>query len=370
MSGFEELRGLEERGIDIVELLGRDRHLDSPEELTELIQRLGHCGGELYAEMFHFLTLRRYSNERARELWVAISEHKNAMVKALGRPVSFRVAALDYVTVTEGLESDFGEGVRLIARPEFESLLSYVNVDEVTTVYNRRYFQRVLEQEFHRARRYDSPLSLLLIDVDGFKSINDGCGHVEGDSVLRRLGRLLKENSREPDSVCRFGGDEFAVVLPQTTVHEARVVAERIRREASSIRIGDSIASESSERSPSERSPSIETAQGGGARGGETLRGTARPAFELRSSGDGEPRPHIDSATPFPTDVPSSRRTERALSLSIGGATYPSHCDELDELIALADRMCLDAKRAGKNRVVMNEPDAEWGRGPESVAEN
>src|SRR4029453_889968 len=102
--------------------------------------------------------------------------------------------------------------VRLIAKPEFESFLSYVNVDEVTGVFNRRYFNDVLAHEVRRARRYSSELSLLVLDLDDFKRVNDVGGPVEGDATLRRVGRLLRETTRQTDSVCRYGGDEFAVV--------------------------------------------------------------------------------------------------------------------------------------------------------------
>lgn len=321
MSCHEELRELEEQGIDLVELLGQDRHLGSPEDLQEVISRLSHCFEDLHSELLYFLTCRRFPAEEARSLWNAIVKHKRRMANALGRSVSFRVAALDYLSTRNIVL----RGVRLIAKPEFESFLSYVNIDEVSSVYNRRYFHEVLKDEFHRARRYGSPLSLLILDVDGFKPINDTYGHMEGDIVLRKLGRLLKETTRQTDAVCRYGGDEFALVLPQTGSRDAAVMAERIRKAMASLAIQE-------ETEP----PSVLWAQ----------------AFHEKAAAGGAAGRSGSSA--------DSAREHITVTVSIGGATYPSHCDELEELIALADQKCLEAKRAGKNQVRMSEAQGDW----------
>jgi diguanylate cyclase (GGDEF)-like protein len=235
-------------------------------------------------------------------------KHKGRMSEALERKVSFRVAALDYLSDRNSLLRH----VRLIAKPEFEGILSYVNIDEVTGVFNRRYFNEVLAQEFHRARRYESPLSLLILDIDEFKTINDTRGHLEGDAVLRKVGRLLRDNTRQPDSVCRYGGDEFAVLLPETSGAKAASLAERIRKAPERIR--------------------LTTAEAQGPHWPTLLRKEHHEPGEAREGESREPP---------------------GISLSIGGATYPADCDEAEELVALADQFCLDAKRRGKNRVVM-----------------
>lgn len=281
MSLFAELRQLEEKGIDLVEILGQDRHLESPEVLQEIVSRLSKSGENLHSELLYYLTYRRFPPDQAESLWRGILRHKRKLQSAVGRNVAFRVAALDYLAY----RTNVLRGVHLIARPEFEGVLSYVNVDEVSGVYSRHFFNRQLSLELNRARRYGSPLSLLLLDLDGFKQVNDNIGHVEGDKVLRRIGRLLKDTTRQTDAPCRFGGDEFAILLPETSHSEAYSTAERIREAAGGIEVG--------------------LGQG------KSVRMTA----------------------------------------SIGGATFPTDCDEAEELIALADQMCLDAKRSGKNRV-------------------
>jgi diguanylate cyclase (GGDEF)-like protein len=101
--------------------------------------------------------------------------------------------------------------------------------DELTGLNNYRYMQQRLEDEFERARRFDRPLSLLMLDADDFKQFNDAHGHVAGDQALAELGRVLKSAVREIDVTARYGGEEFAVILPETDAAGAFVVAEKIR---------------------------------------------------------------------------------------------------------------------------------------------
>lgn len=101
--------------------------------------------------------------------------------------------------------------------------------DELTGVYNRRHFQEVLQLEWKRAVRFKRELSVLMIDIDYFKKFNDTYGHLAGDQVLRQIGFLLKNSLREVDTVARFGGEEFVVMLPDTDKRGALAVAEKLR---------------------------------------------------------------------------------------------------------------------------------------------
>ena len=103
-------------------------------------------------------------------------------------------------------------------------------VDDVTEAYNARYLFDACDKEIRRSERYGTPLSVLFLDLDRFKRVNDEFGHLAGSKMLRRLCRLLEQNVREVDTLARYGGDEFTILLVDTEHTEALAVAERIRR--------------------------------------------------------------------------------------------------------------------------------------------
>lgn len=110
-----------------------------------------------------------------------------------------------------------------------ENLAKLAITDDLTQLYNHRYLQERLEVEVKKALRYGQPLSFIMIDCDQFKDYNDTYGHQKGDALLKQISQLFMENVREVDLVARYGGDEFAVVLPQTNGTAAVVVAEKLR---------------------------------------------------------------------------------------------------------------------------------------------
>ena len=109
-------------------------------------------------------------------------------------------------------------------------LVELATTDSLTGLRNRRYFMETASQEFERARRYQTPLSLLMLDADHFKSINDRYGHPVGDEALKALAEHGRRQLREVDLFARMGGEEFAILLPQTDFTAARAVAERLRQ--------------------------------------------------------------------------------------------------------------------------------------------
>src|SRR5216117_3084953 len=110
--------------------------------------------------------------------------------------------------------------------------------DEVTGLYNRRFFSLRLEEELSRYRRFNHPVSVVLLDLDGFKAVNDDLGHAVGDDTLRDVAQLLLKHSRGINVISRYGGDEFAVLLVETPKAGARLYADRIRQVVSTYPFG------------------------------------------------------------------------------------------------------------------------------------
>jgi diguanylate cyclase (GGDEF)-like protein len=104
-------------------------------------------------------------------------------------------------------------------------------IDELTEAFNYRYLIQKLQEEKRRAARYRLPLSLIMVDIDHFKKLNDTFGHEEGNQVLKQLAGIIKRCIRDVDIFARYGGEEFAIILPQTTQAEATVIGERIREQ-------------------------------------------------------------------------------------------------------------------------------------------
>jgi len=193
-----------------------------------------------------------------------------------------------------------------VRRREAE-LRELVTRDALTSFYNRRYFFYRLNSEIQRAKRYGRTLSLLILDVDDFKRFNDTYGHLEGDALLRGLADVIRGTIRrsdakpsyEVDIACRYGGEEFAVILPEAAQVQGGEAAERLRA-------------------------SIEA------------RGASIVAERIRKQIEATP---LDGKT---------------ATVSIGVSSYPEHGDEADSLIRAADEAMYKAKRAGKNRVAIS----------------
>lgn len=160
-------------------------------------------------------------------------------------PVIFLSAMNDETTVINGFKCG---GVDFITRPfrsqeliartrthielkkAKEKLLKMAVTDELTTLFNRRYFMSRLNQEFERVKRYESIFTFIMIDIDYFKKVNDTHGHLAGDCVLRNCAEIMKKSLRISDTVGRIGGEEFAILLPETEIEYGVEIAERLRK--------------------------------------------------------------------------------------------------------------------------------------------
>jgi diguanylate cyclase (GGDEF)-like protein len=108
-------------------------------------------------------------------------------------------------------------------------LVQLATIDDLTQLCNRRYFFERFNQEMERAKRYQRPLSCLILDIDHFKHVNDTYGHLSGDQVLVDMAKILRNNCRQSDLAGRYGGEELIILLPETDSPGAMIIAERIR---------------------------------------------------------------------------------------------------------------------------------------------
>ena len=123
------------------------------------------------------------------------------------------------------------------AQQAHEQLKQMAIQDSLTGVYNRRLFQERLEDEFHRSQRYHRPLSIVLLDVDSLKDINDEGGHLAGDRALQYVAKALNDGLRRVDTVARYGGDEFGIILPETAHKDAVNLAQRMCKKIAGIHL-------------------------------------------------------------------------------------------------------------------------------------
>lgn len=130
------------------------------------------------------------------------------------------------------LAASFARQVHLVLQHSraLRELADLSITDHLTGLFNARHLFTVLEQELERATRYEHPLALIMLDADCLKQVNDRLGHQHGDQFLRQIGRVLKESLRSTDAAFRYAGDEFAIVLPETTAADASVLGERLRK--------------------------------------------------------------------------------------------------------------------------------------------
>src|ERR1041384_1120401 len=168
----------------------------------------------------------RMSEQEASERALAIEAHRRELGQRLGRNVGAVVAAVDYMLNVSGELT----APTIVEQEALHQLEHRSVTDPLTGLFNRYHFDATMTREIARCRRYGAPLSLLLVDVDRLKMLNDRWGHHAGDQALSRVSVAIQKSLRGTDIAARLGGDEFAIILPDTDAVAGLIVATRIRR--------------------------------------------------------------------------------------------------------------------------------------------
>jgi len=179
--------------------------------------------GQFLQRYFRTITHLDLRESQCNQLWDEMLTRRRELGEHLGRQVSLKTALMDVLS-TAGL---FRVPV-IIEYDELKKLQVNAVTDPLTGLYNRRIFAESFEKELNRARRYNLPLGLVILDMHRFKEVNDKHGHPRGDDVLRAVAVTLKKALRTSDSAFRIGGDEFALLLPQTDAAQALALSRRI----------------------------------------------------------------------------------------------------------------------------------------------
>ncbi len=157
------------------------------------------------------------------QVWEEMLNRRRALADQAGRPVALKAALMDVLAISGFLRVPI-----ILEYEELKKLELNAVTDPLTGLYNRRLFGESFEKELNRARRYTQPLSLVILDLHRFKEVNDKHGHPRGDEVLRATATTLRKALRTSDSAFRIGGDEFALLLPQTDAQQALALSRRV----------------------------------------------------------------------------------------------------------------------------------------------
>jgi diguanylate cyclase (GGDEF)-like protein len=180
----------------------------------------------LYSNILELFINLSFSEEEAKIHWENILDNFDLIRNQLNREVGLRVAIVDYfINHTEMMKEPIVVELRVFKENEKLAL-----VDSLTGLFNKRFYDITVKKEYKKALRFNQIFSLVLLDLDDFKKVNDTKGHLFGDGVLANFGKLLSLSSREEDIICRYGGEEFIAILPETTGDGALLYAERVRK--------------------------------------------------------------------------------------------------------------------------------------------
>ncbi|TGK79013.1 diguanylate cyclase [Leptospira noumeaensis] len=178
----------------------------------------------IYSALIKVLTSLEIPENDSANIWQEIINNKHKLTQCMGREVGIQIATLDYFTnINQKLKNP-----KIIEMKLFADTEKLILVDELTKLYNRRHFEKALVREFKQSTRYNQNLTLLIIDIDDFKKINDTYGHTMGDEILSKVAKQITSCLRMEDTACRIGGEEFAIIFPQTNEEQALIASEKL----------------------------------------------------------------------------------------------------------------------------------------------
>ncbi len=195
------------------------------EQIIEKIKKEKPNIQNVFSSFFYVLTHFEFSEDQAKTIYKEIKQIQKEMELLLKRKIDFRVVMLDY----------FINSLKIFKNPVtieiqiLEHLQNQAIFDELTNLYNRRFIFYFFNKELDRAKRHKHELTVILFDIDNFKKINDSMGHLVGDNVLRLFAKVLKDNIRNEDTLGRIGGEEFLLILPETSIYNSTKLINRIR---------------------------------------------------------------------------------------------------------------------------------------------
>jgi len=189
----------------------------------------------LYSTILLSLTHESFQEDESKSLWNEIISHMRQLEDILGRSVGLSVASLDYLTNVKNALSE----PKIIEENKSTFIAGATTKDELTGLYLREVFDVVLKKEMEEAKRKNTSLCLLMIDIDDFKKINDQYGHLKGDEVLNKVGTAINNSVREMDLAARYGGEEMAVIIPRINIEQTFNAAQRIRKTIEKIQFKD-----------------------------------------------------------------------------------------------------------------------------------
>jgi diguanylate cyclase (GGDEF)-like protein len=203
----------------------RNRANDDNAFISDLNRIIEQRGITTCQAIFQVLTSLELPIEKAAEYWRQVIRHREEMIEALHRNVDLIPALCDFLSTSP----DYFETPKIVDEGTFTRIIEGTTHDSLTLLFNRPYFDQIFVQNISLAMRYNTDLSVLFLDVDNFKDVNDTYGHQAGDATLQQIAQVIQQEKRESDVAARYGGEEFVLLMPHTENIHAYVLAERIR---------------------------------------------------------------------------------------------------------------------------------------------